>query len=126
MLSSQTKDEVTSEAVKNLRNGIEGGLTPENLSQANVDTVDQLIKKVGFHKKKAENIVSFYESGADPKEVIPAYQKTLTKGLIELSIDSSETLNMFYGEYFNNTINQYQRLDKEWTNISQKENYNNN
>ncbi|KAK8889077.1 alpha,alpha-trehalase nth1 [Tritrichomonas musculus] len=57
MLSSQTKDEVTSEAVKNLRNGIEGGLTPENLSQANVDTVDQLIKKVGFHKKKAENII---------------------------------------------------------------------
>lgn len=76
-----------------------------------------------LEKKKAENIVSFYESGADPKEVIPAYQKTLTKGLIELSIDSSETLNMFSGESFNNTINQYKRLDKEWTNISQKEIY---
>lgn len=57
MLSSQTKDEVTSEAVKNLQKGLSGGLTPSTLSQSNVDTVDQLIKKVGFHKRKAENII---------------------------------------------------------------------
>lgn len=57
MLSPQTKDEITSEAVKNLQKGFEGGLTPSSLSKSNVDTVDQLIKKVGFHKDKAERII---------------------------------------------------------------------
>lgn len=57
MLSPQTKDEITSEAVKNLQKGLEGGLTPSSLSKSNVDTVDQLIKKVGFHKDKAERII---------------------------------------------------------------------
>ena len=57
MLSSQTKDEITLDAIQNLQKGIEGGLTPATLSKANVETVDQLIKKVGFHRDKAERII---------------------------------------------------------------------
>ena len=57
MLSSQTKDEITSDAVKNLQKGLEGGLTPSSLSKANAETVDELIKKVGFHKDKSKWII---------------------------------------------------------------------
>lgn len=57
MLSAQTKDEKTSEAVENLKKGLEGGLTPASLSKANQETVENLIKKVSFYKKKAERII---------------------------------------------------------------------
>ena len=61
MLSSQTKDEITSDAVKNLQKGLEGGLTPSSLSKANVETVDELIKKVGFHNcDKMKHISSLF------------------------------------------------------------------
>ena len=45
MLSAQTKDEKTSEAVENLKKGLEGGLTPASLSKANQETVEQLITR---------------------------------------------------------------------------------
>ncbi|KAK8835979.1 alpha,alpha-trehalase nth1 [Tritrichomonas musculus] len=79
MLSSQTKDEITLQAIKNLQNGIEGGLTPSTLSNSNVDTIEQLIKKVGFHKDKAERIIEAAKiCHRDYDDDIPHTMKELT------------------------------------------------
>jgi len=50
MLSSQTKDEITSAAMKNLQ---KFGLTVENILKTPETEIDQLIKQVGFHTKKS-------------------------------------------------------------------------
>eukprot|EP00299_Pterocystis_sp_00344_P011628 c5458_g1_i1.p1 GENE.c5458_g1_i1~~c5458_g1_i1.p1 ORF type:complete len:242 (-),score=50.37 c5458_g1_i1:17-706(-) len=52
-LSSQTKDPVTAQAVKNL---IEFGLTVDNIIATDEQKIDELISKVGFHAKKAKNL----------------------------------------------------------------------
>ncbi|CDW77361.1 endonuclease iii [Stylonychia lemnae] len=51
MLSSQTKDEVTSEAVFTLR---EHGLSIKMINEIEEQKLNELIKKVGFHNKKAK------------------------------------------------------------------------
>lgn len=64
MLSPQTKDEMTFDAFENLfinslsfdKNGIRKGISIDYLKQIKVDQIDELIKKVGFHKRKAQNI----------------------------------------------------------------------
>ena len=56
MLSSMTKDQETTKAVKNLQK-MEGGLNAPNLSKASYDEVAERISCVGFYKKKAQNII---------------------------------------------------------------------
>lgn len=56
MLSSQTKDAVTSQAVLNLHEAIPGGLTAETLASAPESTVADAINKVGFWRRKTEYI----------------------------------------------------------------------
>jgi endonuclease-3 len=56
MLSSQTKDAVTSQAVVNLHQALPGGLTAESLAGAPSDTVAEAINKVGFWRRKTEYI----------------------------------------------------------------------
>lgn len=51
MLSSQTKDKITSEAMKKLK---DYGLTIDNILQTDEKKIDELINKVGFHKRKAK------------------------------------------------------------------------
>lgn len=65
LLSSQTKDEVTHEAMTNLRrlltsNAPDGrnGLTVENVVQASVEHINKCISRVGFHNRKAANLKS--------------------------------------------------------------------
>lgn len=50
MLSSLTKDEMTAEAMRNLKNH---GLTIGNILNTEESKIDELIKKVGFHQRKA-------------------------------------------------------------------------
>ncbi|GFH62018.1 hypothetical protein CTEN210_18495 [Chaetoceros tenuissimus] len=59
MLSSQTKDAVVAEAMKKLQ---EHGLTVENIHATEESTIDSLIQKVGFHKKKAEYLKQVAET----------------------------------------------------------------
>ncbi|EOQ99115.1 hypothetical protein E3P77_03053 [Wallemia ichthyophaga] len=54
MLSSQTKDPVTSEAVDNLRHVLEGGLTLESVLAATDKQIQDAIGKVGFWRRKTE------------------------------------------------------------------------
>ncbi len=56
MLSSQTKDPVTSAAVTSLHNNIPGGLTALSLSVAPIPLIEECINKVGFWRRKAEYI----------------------------------------------------------------------
>ncbi len=56
MLSSQTKDAVTSQAVKNLHMNIPGGLTAETLAASPMEVIHTSINKVGFWRRKAEYI----------------------------------------------------------------------
>jgi len=53
MLSSQTKDAVVGEAIRNLQ---EHGLDVETISQTSPETLDSLIRKVGFHNNKTKYI----------------------------------------------------------------------
>jgi len=54
MLSSQTKDEITSSAMKNL---INYGLTIENILKLKKEELEKLIYPVGFYKRKSEYIL---------------------------------------------------------------------
>lgn len=56
MLSSQTKDTVTSAAVIKMQNEMEGGLCLESILNIDEATLDNMIKTVGFHTKKASYI----------------------------------------------------------------------
>lgn len=56
MLSSQTKDAVTSQAVINLHESVPGGLTAATLAEASPDAVSEAINKVGFWRRKTEYI----------------------------------------------------------------------
>jgi endonuclease-3 len=51
LLSSQTKDQVTAQAMENLK---QHGLTIENVIKTDVKKIDQMISKVGFHERKAQ------------------------------------------------------------------------
>lgn len=53
MLSSQTKDPITAEAMDNLK---KHGLTVSNILNTEEAVIDKLISKVGFHQRKANYI----------------------------------------------------------------------
>ncbi|CAE6441355.1 unnamed protein product, partial [Rhizoctonia solani] len=54
MLSSQTKDEVTTAAVTNLRQVLPGGLTVDSILAAEPSVISEAIGKVGFWRRKTE------------------------------------------------------------------------
>jgi endonuclease-3 len=53
VLSTRTRDEQTIKAIKNLFSVVK---TPKDLLKLSVDEIDELIKSVGFHRVKAENL----------------------------------------------------------------------
>ncbi|WVR04183.1 hypothetical protein IAU60_001183 [Kwoniella sp. DSM 27419] len=84
MLSSQTKDPVTSQAVSNLHDTLPGGLTAQSLADASIETVQECINKVGFWRRKTDYIREaarkLLEREGEEKGDVP---KTL-EGLCEL------------------------------------------
>jgi endonuclease-3 len=93
MLSSQTKDPVTSQAVTNLNDVLPGGLTAESLASALPEVVAECINKVGFWRRKTEYIQDaarrIVEGGLDDGEVKTAD----VEGIQEESGDIPRTLN---------------------------------
>lgn len=55
-LSSMTKDQQTSQAVNNLKENLTDGLTISSILNTSEDLIDEQIKMVGFHRKKAKNL----------------------------------------------------------------------
>ena len=58
MLSSQTKDTVTSVAMKNLQQNLPGGFNLDALLNVEAEELNRLIEKVGFHNNKTKFIKS--------------------------------------------------------------------
>ncbi|KAJ2779424.1 alpha,alpha-trehalase nth1 [Coemansia javaensis] len=56
MLSAQTKDEITAEAVRTLSHRLPGGLTPRALSEAPIDLIHECVRRVGFWQRKSNYI----------------------------------------------------------------------
>ncbi|KAK6507262.1 DNA N-glycosylase and apurinic/apyrimidinic (AP) lyase [Arthrobotrys musiformis] len=56
MMSSQTKDQVTGEAMRRLQTELPGGLTLESILQVSPTRLNELICQVGFHNRKTEYI----------------------------------------------------------------------
>ncbi|KAJ2898365.1 alpha,alpha-trehalase nth1 [Coemansia aciculifera] len=56
MLSAQTRDEITAEAVRGLSQRLPGGLTPKALSEAPIDLIHECVRKVGFWQRKSNYI----------------------------------------------------------------------
>lgn len=69
------------------------------------------------------NVVDSYENGADHDTIFQAYKKALLQNLISDAIDKNGVLNQFSGVVFNKKIEQYKRMDQEWTRLSQQEAY---
>jgi len=70
LLSSQTKDQTTSQAVANLKKKFDG-LTPEAIASATEEEIDECISKVGFHKRKAHYLKLAGESIVEAGGEIP-------------------------------------------------------
>lgn len=58
-------------------------------------------------------VVEAYENGLDASIIYKAYQKGLYYALINKIISSDDTLNSFSGATFNETIQQFKRLDEQ-------------
>ncbi|KAJ1729968.1 alpha,alpha-trehalase nth1 [Coemansia biformis] len=56
MLSAQTRDEITADAVRTLSHRLPGGLTPRALSEAPIDMIHECVRRVGFWQRKANYI----------------------------------------------------------------------
>lgn len=56
MLSSQTKDTTTSAVMIKLQKELPNGLNLESILNIDVESLDKMIKSVGFHSKKANYI----------------------------------------------------------------------
>lgn len=69
------------------------------------------------------NVVDNYQNGAEHDSVFRSYKKRLLQGLISDAIDDSATLNQFSGAVFNKKIEQYKRMDQEWSRLSRQEAY---
>ena len=52
MLSSQTKDEITADAIDRLNTGLPGGLNVDSVLEAEPEKLNELIRRVGFHNRK--------------------------------------------------------------------------
>ncbi len=66
-------------------------------------------------------LVTAYCNGAAHEDILPAYKKAAYKALIVTAIDSQGILNAFSGPVFNEKIEQYKRIDKEFTELVRQE-----
>lgn len=70
-----------------------------------------------------DNVVETLTGGIEPEKVLPVYQKALLKGLIADAIGDAEILEQFSGAVFRRKIEQYKRMDSQWTTLSRQELY---
>ncbi|MBR4881260.1 MAG: DUF4011 domain-containing protein, partial [Clostridia bacterium] len=69
------------------------------------------------------NAVDSYESGTDPDTVFRSYKKALLCGLISDAIAENEVIDQFSGAVFNKKLDEYRRMDREWTRLTRQEMY---
>ena len=67
------------------------------------------------------NVVEAYQKGLDHDEVMGAYQKIISKGLVAIAIDASQTLNNFSGKVFDKKVERFIQLDKQISTLGNRE-----
>ena len=96
----------------------------ENILE-NRDALKEWITFVGIASEARDaelgDLVDAYCAGAKHEDIVPAYRKATFKALIIAAIDNEGVLNAFSGPVFNEKIEQYKRLDKEYTNLVRQE-----
>ncbi len=92
---------------------------------ANKDSLKEWITFVGISAEVKDaqlgDLVDAYCAGANHEDIVPAYKKATFKALIMNAIDNEGVLNAFSGPVFNEKIEQYKRLDKEYTSLVRQE-----
>ena len=66
-------------------------------------------------------VLDAYRGGMAHEDVLPAWQKMLSRELAMVAIDQSHVLNTFAGAVFNEKIAQFARMDREMTELTRKE-----
>jgi len=109
------------------KNWLHGQLELCQTILAHADELKEWIAYVGAAEEAKAvgltNVVNGYENGITHDMIFRAYKKALLQGLIFDAIDESGALNQFSGAVFNKKIEQYKRMDQEWTYLSQQEVY---
>ena len=94
---------------------------------AHQDELKEWIAYMGAARELREmgldNVADCYADDIDHESVLPAYRKAVLRGLILLAIEENDALDQFSGAVFNKKIEQYTRMDQEWTRISREEIY---
>lgn len=80
-------------------------------------------KKRELCQMNLQAVVSHVENGEEPKEVIPAFLKSVYHNLISVSIDADEQLRSFNSVVFRQRIEQYKRDTLRFQELSKKELY---
>lgn len=80
-------------------------------------------KKRELCQMNLQAVVSHVENGEEPKEVIPAFLKSVYHYLISVSIDADEQLRSFNSVVFRQRIEQYKRDTLRFQELSKKELY---
>lgn len=70
-----------------------------------------------------KNVVDGYRGGLAHDSVLPAYKKAMYLALASCVIDNTPILNQFSGAVFNEKIEQMKRMDRELTDLTQREIY---
>lgn len=65
MLSSQTRDQATAEAMALLKRNLPGGLNPSSLGGCDVSLVEDCIRKVSFYRRKARYLQRMADMSAE-------------------------------------------------------------
>lgn len=89
---------------------------------------DELKEWVAWNRAASEaqvlglgTVVEAYRKGVPHEQIMPAYQKALSKALAVRYIDMDPVLNTFSGAVFNEKIEQFKRADRELAILTQQE-----
>ena len=72
-------------------------------------------------KKGLSPVIAAYEDGMDHDDIVPAYKRAVYQAMAIYAIDHSEALNTFSGTMFNEKIEQYKKIDKDYVELTKKE-----
>ena len=72
-------------------------------------------------EKGAGVVVTAYEAGMDHDDVIPAFKRAVYQAMAIYAIDNSPVLNTFSGTVFNEKIEQFKKIDRDYTELTKQE-----
>lgn len=99
-----------------------------NLCQSISAHTDELKEWIAWNRAASEAqelglepVVEAYRKGVSHEQIMPAYQKAMSKALAVQYIDMDPVLSAFSGAVFNEKIEQFKRADRELAILTQQE-----